>query len=563
MIEVGDTIKGYKIIQNFTTDNGGLSRWTFAEKDGKIFFLKEFLAPKYPKDDSPGSEKVKAQRRKRCERFEHHHKALKRAIDTSVGTSGNLVTTIDFFRHGTTYYKVTEKVDISSNKFVDISQLPIEQRILVLKTVAHSLMVLHQLNIVHGDLKPDNILIKQTKMGDYVAKLIDFDNSYFSKEPPEISDESDIVSDPVYYSPELGKYIKQDSSVIPSDLYTSSDIFALGLIYSQYLTGKLPKFSPDCRYAWESANIGIQPHVDEKTLPDTLKKLVNNMLEIDPKKRPTIRIVFQMLKNWDKIENTEESLSKSETTTESRLHSKSSPNSEQQENSPNSTTSRLQGKMHTEWEKISSGVNEVKKEIKKKVFKVSVAHPKLISKGVASPFVIQLYFDELLSKVKKRNLDIAGQDHIEHTYDTKNKVGQSIKIKLFSTDIVFPEPVVKKLNSSVNSLTFLGKPLDTCYPREHKIVLSILDNTTGIEYQSETFSVKVVDFAFDHISRPLLSKASTAILGVASFSMFVLTFLEQIDKTVGLTSGTATGVLAMGLYASFYNLYLRIHPNTP
>jgi len=302
MVEAGDTIKGYKVIQDFTTIGGGLSRWTFAEKDGKVFFLKEFLAPKYPKDDSPGSEKVKAQRRKRCERFEHHHRILKRAIDTSTGTGGNLVATIDFFRHGTTYYKITEKVDVSSAKPDDVSKLPIERRILVLKTVAHSLMVLHHLNIVHGDLKPDNILIKQTTSGDYVAKLIDFDNSYFGKEPPEISDESDIVGDPVYYSPELGKYIKKDSSIVPSDLYLSSDIFTLGIIYSQYLTGNLPKFNSKCRYAWESANIGNQPSINGTGLPETLKKLVNNMLEIDPKKRPPVRTVFQTLKNWDKIE---------------------------------------------------------------------------------------------------------------------------------------------------------------------------------------------------------------------------------------------------------------------
>lgn len=356
MLDIGETVKGYKIIQEFTTLGGGLSRWTFAEKDGKVFFLKEFLAPKYPKDDSPGSEKVKAQRRKRCERFENHHKALKRAIDTSTSAGGNLVATIDFFRHGTTYYKVTEKVDISTIKLDDISTLPIERRILVLKTVAHSLMVLHQLNIVHGDLKPDNILIKQTKTGDYVAKLIDFDNSYFSAAPPEISDESDIVGDPVYYSPELGKYIKRDSSISPNDLSISSDIFTLGIIYSQYLTGKLPKFNSKCRYAWESANIGNQPSLNGAKLPETLKKLVNNMLDIDSKNRPPIRTVFQTLKNWDKIEKIEVSPSKPpEVPTESRLRGKGlSPKSKEEVSLPSTktpspekpiTTSRLKGKM--------------------------------------------------------------------------------------------------------------------------------------------------------------------------------------------------------------------------
>ena len=301
-MDTSETINGYKIIQPFTTVGGGLCRWTFVEKGGVIYFLKEFLSPKYPGDDSPGSVKVKAQKRKRCEVFEHHHRGLKEAISTSVGVGGNLVATIDFFRSGTTYYKVTEKVDVLSLTPEDISKLPIERRMLVLKTVAHSLMVLHQLRIVHGDLKPDNILIKQTKTGDYVAKLIDFDNSYFSNSAPEISDESDIVGTPDYYSPELGKYIKQDGSVTSSDLDTASDVFALGVIYCQYLTGKKPVFDLKYRYAWESANDGLSPCIESVSLPSTLIKLVSSMLQTDPSKRPSIRTVFLALRVWDKPE---------------------------------------------------------------------------------------------------------------------------------------------------------------------------------------------------------------------------------------------------------------------
>lgn len=201
--------------------------------------------------------------------------------------------------------------------------------------------------------------------------------------------------------------------------------------------------------------------------------------------------------------------------------------------------------------------------IGKKYFKISVAHPKLLTKRFESAFLIQAYFEELNSDVKAKIREILGENVGEHVYDTELKLGQLIKIKLYSPDIIFPEPITKKLNSPLNSMTFLGKPLDTCQPGEHKVVLSILDNKTGVEYQSETFSVKVVDFAFDHISRPLLSRVSAVVLGIGSFAMFILTFLEQIDKTVGLTSGTAAGVLALAVYAGFYNMYQRVHSSTP
>lgn len=199
----------------------------------------------------------------------------------------------------------------------------------------------------------------------------------------------------------------------------------------------------------------------------------------------------------------------------------------------------------------------------KKNFKISVAHPRLITKRFESPFWVQIYFEELDADAKARIKGIIGEDASDHVYDTEIKFGQVIKIKLYSPDITFPEPISKQLDSPSTSMTFLGKPLDTCQPGEHKVVLSILDNKTNIEYQSETFSVKVVDFAFDHVSQPLLSRTFAIVLGIGSFAMFLLTFLEQIDKTIGLTSGTAAGVLAAIVYANFYSLYQRLHPSTP
>ena len=59
----GEIIKGYKILEDFVVA-GGMSKISFAEKEGKEYFIKEFLSPKYPLPESPGSEKVKAQRRK-------------------------------------------------------------------------------------------------------------------------------------------------------------------------------------------------------------------------------------------------------------------------------------------------------------------------------------------------------------------------------------------------------------------------------------------------------------------------------------------------------------------
>ena len=213
--------------------------------------------------------------------------------------------------------------------------------------------------------------------------------------------------------------------------------------------------------------------------------------------------------------------------------------------------------------KVPANLNKIVAVLGRKYFKVSISYPAFLSKRFESPFLVQLYFEELEPIVKEKIRKIIGAGFSEHIYHTDLKLGQAIKVKLSSPDITFPEPIAKKLDSPHSSLAFLGKPLDTCQPGEHKVVLSIMDNKTGLEYRSEIFSVKIVDFAFDHISRPLLSRVSTVGLGISSFIMFILTFLEQIDKTVGLTSGAAAGALALGIYASFYNLYQRVLPNTP
>ena len=105
------------------------------------------------------------------------------------------------------------------------------------KSVTQSLKILHDPRIVHGDLKPSNILVKRTELG-YTTKLIDFDSSYIAGKPPSAAE---IVGTINYYSPELLGYV-QNAGVHPSELGVASDVFAIGLIYSGYLTGALPPF---------------------------------------------------------------------------------------------------------------------------------------------------------------------------------------------------------------------------------------------------------------------------------------------------------------------------------
>lgn len=290
-MKAGDLINGYTILEDFKVVGAGLSKWTFAERGGRQFFIKEFLSPTYPDANAPGSEKTKAKKRARCATFEAHHRGVQRALAPLSAYGGNLIVTLDFFRWGAKYYKVTEKVDTAGLSSADVARLDFRNQLVLMKTAAHSLKILHDLRIVHGDLKPSNILIKRTELG-YTTKLIDFDSAYIAGSPPP---PEEIVGTINYYSPELLGYV-QHAGVTPAELGAASDVFALGLIYTEYLTGSPPPFDT-AKYHEPAVAVrsGENLRIPRLGSPTELADLVDQMLSADPGHRPSIGDVHAAL----------------------------------------------------------------------------------------------------------------------------------------------------------------------------------------------------------------------------------------------------------------------------
>lgn len=296
----GETINGYKILKDGVMN--GMCSWTFALKGDKEFFIKEFLHPTFPTPDAPGSSKTKEKKKADCDVFEKHQKQIVNTVRSKCSVGGNLIFAIDFFRNGTKYYKVTEKIDVASIPLSEISTLDMKKKVLIMTTVSFSLTILHDVDIVHGDLKPDNILIKKIDSGlkkvdgGYTTKLIDFDSSFFNKQPPEISEE--VVGDIAYYSPELLRYIKNDETTKREHLTTKSDIFALGLIFSKYLTNNFPTFDREkYKFISVAANNGTKIMLASDVCPKELEQLINSMLALNPVERPEIKEVHRKLRS--------------------------------------------------------------------------------------------------------------------------------------------------------------------------------------------------------------------------------------------------------------------------
>lgn len=285
-MKLDETINGYRIIRK--PESTGNCIWSFAKKGSKEYFIKQFLKPVYSESGSPA---IVAKKKAECEKFESFHRKLIEAFRIKGEESGNIIFPIDFFRFETKFYKVAEKISVYSDKLEQIVPIPLDKKMILLKTVAHSLGILHRCNIVHGDLKRDNILIKETEKA-FATKLIDFDSSYFSGEPPEDRDSN--LGDPVYYSPEIALYIK--GATTGSNITLKSDIFALGLIFWEYLTGSLPLGVTATQPANQIAIKDGRLTVNSPSVPKELCTLVNSMLLLKAEERPTISEIFENLK---------------------------------------------------------------------------------------------------------------------------------------------------------------------------------------------------------------------------------------------------------------------------
>jgi serine/threonine-protein kinase len=114
----------------------------------------------------------------------------------------------------------------------DQGALPPARAAEIAKQVADALAVAHDMGIVHRDLKPDNIMLTKNRDGSDLAKVVDFGIAKAANvESQKVTKTGLVVGTPEYMSPEQLSGDKLDGR---------SDIYALGLVTFNMLTGKLP-----------------------------------------------------------------------------------------------------------------------------------------------------------------------------------------------------------------------------------------------------------------------------------------------------------------------------------
>ena len=148
-------------------------------------------------------------------------------------------------------------------------KIPPDETVQIIAQVCRALEAAHAAGVVHRDLKPQNIML-DAKDRVYV---MDFGIAH-SLETPGMTQTGALMGTPEYMSPEQAKGMKVDAR---------SDLFALGIIFYEMLTGVSP-YKADTALATllKRTTEKPQPPMElDPTIPKAINDVVMKCLEID------------------------------------------------------------------------------------------------------------------------------------------------------------------------------------------------------------------------------------------------------------------------------------------
>ena len=193
---------------------------------------------------------------------------------------------------GGIFYMAMEFVEgVSLEAVIKKSPVPFERQLVILRQVLKAVGEAHKKGIVHRDLKSDNIMITRDKKGEDLVKVMDFGIAKVLEGDSSIHDTGDgdrlyktmegvITGTPQYMSPEQCEGKKVDNR---------SDLYSLGVIMFEMLTGQLP-FESETAMGYIGKHIVEEPPVPSKLRPElgvhpVYERIILKLLEKDPAKR--------------------------------------------------------------------------------------------------------------------------------------------------------------------------------------------------------------------------------------------------------------------------------------
>ena len=171
-----------------------------------------------------------------AERFAREAKALAKLNHPGI------VTIYDFGRADGLFYFFMEFVDgVNLRQLLHAGRISPREALAIVPQICDALQFAHDQGIVHRDIKPENILLDRrgrVKVADFgLAKLVGVGNESLpgvetAAGSPALTESGKVMGTPNYMAPEQKEH--------PDTVDHRADIYALGVVFYQMLTGELP-----------------------------------------------------------------------------------------------------------------------------------------------------------------------------------------------------------------------------------------------------------------------------------------------------------------------------------
>jgi serine/threonine-protein kinase len=188
----------------------------------------------------------------------------------------NIISVYDYFAEDDDYYIIMEYVEgVDLYDLLDeCGRIPYDVAAVVAMQVARALDYIHYRAIVHRDIKPANIMI--SRQGG--VKLMDFGIARDRSYERDLTETGHGIGTPSYMSPE---------QILGDNLDARSDIFSLGIVLYQMVTGGKPFVEDELKSVMHK--IRLDRHQSCRKLnpdiPRELERIIDKCLEKEPRAR--------------------------------------------------------------------------------------------------------------------------------------------------------------------------------------------------------------------------------------------------------------------------------------
>lgn len=214
---------------------------------------------------------VKMVRNSHMDYFERFRREVKTIAELK---HEHILPSLDYGEYGPWYYMVTPFIQHGTlNDRLARGQLSLVETGEILEQLAAALQFAHEYGIVHRDIKPTNVLMRD----DHYAYLTDFGLVKNVGADHSLTQSGYLIGTPEYMAPEL----------VDGPATAASDTYALGILLYQMLTGTVPfKGTTPVAIVWKHLQDEPEPpsHLNPD-IPAAIEQVVLASLVKDPKQR--------------------------------------------------------------------------------------------------------------------------------------------------------------------------------------------------------------------------------------------------------------------------------------